>query len=62
MIHPLCREADGWSTALSVLGPEAGLLLADRHGLAVRYQLREGVRDGERLRSRCSRAWVALTR
>lgn len=62
VIHPLCREADGWSTALSVLGLEAGLLLADRHGLAVRYQLREGVRDGERLRSRCSRAWVALAR
>ncbi|WP_295678954.1 FAD:protein FMN transferase [uncultured Nevskia sp.] len=60
VVHPLCREADGWSTALSVLGPDAGLLLADQLGLAVRYVLRDGLRDGERSRTRCSRAWAVL--
>lgn len=60
VIHPLCREADGWSTALSVLGPDAGLALADRLGLAVRYLLRDGLRDGERSRTRYSRAWSVL--
>jgi thiamine biosynthesis lipoprotein len=27
--------ADGYATALSVLGPEAGMAFAERHGLAV---------------------------
>lgn len=40
VIHPLCREADGWATALTVLGPAVGLPLADRLGLAARWQLR----------------------
>ena len=30
-------HADGWATALSVLGETAGLALAEREGLAVRY-------------------------
>lgn len=30
-----CMEADGWATALTVLGPEAGLKLAEEQGLAV---------------------------
>jgi thiamine biosynthesis lipoprotein len=37
VIHPLCREADGWATALTVLGPVDGLRLADRRGLAARW-------------------------
>lgn len=43
VIHPLCREADGWATALTVLGPEAGLRLADQLGLAARWQLHGAV-------------------
>lgn len=56
VIHPLCREADGWSTALGVLGVDAGLALAERLGLAVRFQLH----DGDGLRSRSSTAWARL--
>ena len=52
VIHPLCREADGWATALTVLGPEAGLRLADQLGLAARWLLHEKVR--------CSAAWSRL--
>lgn len=37
VIHPLCRDADGWATALTVLGAEAGLRLAERRGLAARW-------------------------
>lgn len=33
-------RADAWSTALTVLGPEAGLALAARHGLAARFAQR----------------------
>lgn len=52
VIHPLCREADGWATALTVFGVEPGLALADARALAVRYLI-----DG---RPRCSRAWRAM--
>lgn len=37
VVHPQCREADGWATALTVLGPRAGLAVADRLGLAARW-------------------------
>lgn len=57
VIHPLCREADGWSTALSVLGANAGLALAERLGLAVRFQLHD---DDGGLRSLSSSAWARL--
>ncbi len=53
VIHPLCREADGWATALTVLGPDVGLALADRLGLAARWQLAEAVVTR-------SRAWQAM--
>jgi thiamine biosynthesis lipoprotein len=33
--------ADAWSTALTVLGEEAGLRLAEQQGLAARFLLRE---------------------
>ena len=32
-----CAHADGWATALNVLGVEAGLPLADRLGLAAQF-------------------------
>jgi thiamine biosynthesis lipoprotein len=43
VIHAECMAADAWSTALNVLGPEAGPALARRLGLAARFIMR---RDG----------------
>lgn len=40
VVHPQCMAADAWSTALTVLGPEQGLALAERQGLAARFVLR----------------------
>jgi thiamine biosynthesis lipoprotein len=34
VIHPSCMRADAWATALTVLGPKAGIALADARGLA----------------------------
>jgi thiamine biosynthesis lipoprotein len=42
VLHADCMAADAWSTALTVLGPQAGLLLAERRGLAVRFLVRAG--------------------
>ena len=42
VIHAECMLADAWSTALDVLGPDAGPALADRLGLAARFVLRRG--------------------
>lgn len=36
VLHPLCMLADAWATALTVLGPDEGLALAAREGLAAR--------------------------
>jgi len=46
VVHAECMAADAWSTALTVLGPEHGLALAERRGLAARFLLRDG--DGAR--------------
>lgn len=40
VLHRHCMLADAWSTALTVLGPEAGLVLARRHGIAARLLAR----------------------
>jgi thiamine biosynthesis lipoprotein len=45
--------ADGWATALSVLGPEAGMTLAGELGLAALFVLR----DGDTLRDLASPAF-----
>ncbi len=37
VVHAQCMAADAWSTALTVLGPEAGMALAERLGLAARF-------------------------
>jgi thiamine biosynthesis lipoprotein len=37
VIAESCAEADGWATALSVLGPEEGLEIARQEGLAVLF-------------------------
>lgn len=34
VLHRSCMMADGWATALTVLGPERGIALADAQGLA----------------------------
>ncbi|MCE3262861.1 MAG: thiamine biosynthesis protein ApbE [Pseudoduganella sp.] len=42
VVHERAMAADAWSTALTVLGPQEGLALAERKQLAVRFLLREG--------------------
>ncbi|MDG2525525.1 FAD:protein FMN transferase [Stenotrophomonas sp. HITSZ_GD] len=49
-------HADAWATAMTVLGPEEGLALAERLHLAVRFLSR----DGTGLRERLSPAFEAL--
>jgi thiamine biosynthesis lipoprotein len=56
VIHADCMRADAWSTALNVLGPDAGPALADRLGLAARFL----VRDGDGFEERRSAAFDAL--
>lgn len=40
VVHERAMAADAWSTALTVLGPEQGLALAERKQLAARFVLR----------------------
>jgi len=40
VVHAQCMAADAWSTALTVLGCEHGLRLAERQGLAARFVAR----------------------
>ena len=40
VLHPSCATADGWATALSVLGPTAGPVTAEREGLAAYFLVR----------------------
>jgi thiamine biosynthesis lipoprotein len=42
VIAATCMAADALSTALTVLGPQAGLALAERDGIAARFLLRAG--------------------
>ncbi len=42
VVHERAMAADAWSTALTVLGPEQGLALAERKRLAARFLLRDG--------------------
>jgi len=56
VLAPTCMAADALSTALSVLGVDAGLAYADARGLAARFLLR---RDGG-LREVDTSAWRAL--
>ncbi|CDG84254.1 FAD:protein FMN transferase [Janthinobacterium agaricidamnosum] len=51
VVHAACMAADAWSTALTVLGIEAGLALAEQHGLAARFVVRDGSRLTEYLSS-----------
>jgi thiamine biosynthesis lipoprotein len=56
VLAPGCMQADALSTALTVLGPQAGLAYAEAHGVAARFLLR---RDGA-LAEFSSPAWRAL--
>lgn len=42
VVHQQCMAADAWSTALTVLGPDAGMALAEEQGLAARFLQRNG--------------------
>lgn len=42
VVHAQCMAADAWSTALTVLGPDAGMALAEEQGLAARFLRRDG--------------------
>ncbi len=42
VVHAQCMAADAWSTALTVLGIEAGMVLAEQQGLAARFVRRDG--------------------
>ncbi|MDT8446343.1 MAG: FAD:protein FMN transferase [bacterium] len=42
VIHPSCMTADGWATALMVLGEDRGAKLAERLGLMAHFIYREG--------------------
>jgi thiamine biosynthesis lipoprotein len=46
VLHAECMLADAWATALTVLGLEKGLVVADREALAVHMVVRDG--DGYR--------------
>ena len=35
-----CEEADGWATALLVMGAEEGMALAEKRGLAASFVVR----------------------
>jgi thiamine biosynthesis lipoprotein len=52
VVHERAMAADAWSTALTVLGPQQGLALAQRKQLAARFLLREGEGLREILSSR----------
>ncbi|MGK0361715.1 MAG: thiamine biosynthesis lipoprotein [Bradymonadia bacterium] len=40
VVHPRCAIADGWATALNVLGPQEGFALAQTQGLAALFLVR----------------------
>ncbi|HEX8403584.1 MAG TPA: FAD:protein FMN transferase [Duganella sp.] len=46
VVHAHCMAADAWSTALTVLGAEQGLAMAERLGLAARFVARCADGDG----------------
>lgn len=49
VLHAECMFADAWATALTVLGPDAGMALAEAQGLAVQIAVRDGNSVEERL-------------
>jgi len=62
VLHRRCMEADAWATALLVLGPEEGQAMAETHGIAARFILREGDSfcEGDSWRECHSSAFAAM--
>lgn len=56
VITPSCMSADGWATALNVLGEDQGFALAQKEGLAAFFIYREG--DG--FKTKATPAFLAL--
>ncbi len=56
VVAPTCVDADGWATALMVLGPEAGLARAEAEGLAAYFL----VRTEDNFESHATSAFEAL--
>jgi len=59
VIAATCMAADALSTALAVLGPQAGLAMAERDGIAARFLVR-GAGPAAGLTDITSSAWRAL--
>lgn len=60
VLHASATWADAWATALNVLGPDAGLALARREGLAAYFILRTGTDQFDvRATPPFERYWVA---
>lgn len=55
VLHPRCTQADAWATALTVLGVDEGLAVAEREGVAALLLTHEG--DG--LREHASSRFLA---
>lgn len=60
VLAPTCMAADALSTALTVLGPQAGLAFAIGRALPARFLLRQHGRQDGSLLEVCSPAWTAL--
>lgn len=54
VLHNRCAMADGWATALLVLGPEAGYNLAEQQKLAALFQIRK---ENGTVESKSTTAW-----
>jgi thiamine biosynthesis lipoprotein len=54
VVHQECMLADAWSTAITVLGADEGMALAEREGLAARILLRSNGTVREYLSTRLS--------
>ncbi|MFP6641538.1 MAG: FAD:protein FMN transferase, partial [Myxococcota bacterium] len=62
VLHTRATWADAWATALNVLGPEAGLALAQEEDLAAYFILRTGTDQFEvRATPPFERYWVPVS-
>jgi thiamine biosynthesis lipoprotein len=55
VVAETCVDADGWDTALLVLGPERGYACAEKHGIAALFVMR----DGDLKSAQATSAWQA---
>ena len=63
VIDDSAMRADAWATALTVMGADAGLAFAQRHGLAARFLVRDVRRLVDRGTSRfeCNKVALCVT-